>query len=136
MFSRDISILLVEDDELDVKMVERAFRRNKITNPLHRVANGEEALDFLQVQNENPGLILLDVNMPRMNGIEFLKIIKLDERYKRIPVIVLTTSREESDRFHSYDLGAAGFIQKPVEFESFLEVVRVIGLYWSLCEAA
>ncbi len=135
-------ILLVEDDVVDVKTVRRAFSENGIANPLHVVGNGEEALGFLRNEGEYsdkvkapiPGIILLDLNMPVMGGLEFLKIVKGDEKLKRIPVIVLTTSKEDSDMIQSYNLSVAGYIVKPVEFEKFIEVVKTIKHYWNICE--
>ncbi|HBE73264.1 MAG TPA: two-component system response regulator [candidate division Zixibacteria bacterium] len=138
----NVPILLVDDDQVDVMTVQRAFKRNNILDPLFVVGNGREALDFLHHQGEHsdpersprPGIILLDLNMPVMNGIEFLKVIKLDESLKKIPVIVLTTSKEENDRVESFNLSVAGYIIKPVEFEKFVEAVRVLNLYWTLSE--
>jgi len=138
----NIPILLVEDDQVDVMTVQRAFKRNNIINPLHIVGNGQEAIDFLKHQGGfadpgkylRPGIILLDLNMPMMNGIECLKIIKADEELKKIPVIVLTTSKEECDRVESFKLSVAGYIIKPVEFEKFVEAVKVLNLYWTLSE--
>ncbi len=132
---KNVSILLVEDDLVDVKTVQRAFKENKMKNPLSIVGNGEEALEYLRNNdNPRPGLILLDLNMPVMNGIEFLKVAKADDGLRSIPVIVLTTSQDESDRVYSYNLSVAGYITKPVEFEKFVEAVKIIDLYWSLCE--
>lgn len=139
---RNVPILLLEDDQVDVMTVERAFRRNNVTNPLFVTKNGREGLAYLQHEGEwadagkfpRPGLILLDINMPVMNGIEFLKEIKSIENLKRIPVVVLTTSKEESDRVESFNLGVAGYIVKPVDFEKFVEVVKIINLYWTLSE--
>lgn len=134
----DVNILLVEDDKVDVKTVIRAFKENHIANGLDVVYNGEEALEYLRscdsISKRLPGLILLDLNMPVMNGVEFLEVVKKDEKFKSIPVVVLTTSQEENDRMESYNLGVAGYIIKPVEFEKFVEVVKIINLYWSLCE--
>jgi CheY-like chemotaxis protein len=134
----DMIILLVEDDLVDVKTVKRAFKENHITNKLDVVYNGEEALEYLNGCDSSskrlPGLILLDLNMPVMNGVEFLEVAKKDKKFKSIPVIVLTTSQEDSDRMESYNLGVAGYIIKPVEFEKFVEAVKIINLYWSLCE--
>ena len=136
-------ILLVEDDLVDVMIVKRAFKEAKITNLLFVVGNGEKALNFLRHEGAyanaddpppKPGIILLDLNMPVMDGIEFLKIVKNDDNLKRIPVIVLTTSREESDRLKSYAFSVAGYIAKPVDFEKFVEAVRIIDLYWTLSE--
>jgi CheY-like chemotaxis protein len=138
----NIPILLVEDDQVDVMTVQRAFKRNNILNPLHIVGNGQGAVDFLKHQGSYadpekypcPGIILLDLNMPVMNGIECLRIIKADEDLKKIPVIVLTTSKEECDRVESFKFSVAGYIIKPVEFEKFVEAVKVLNLYWTLSE--
>lgn len=132
---QDKPILLVEDDEVDVMSVRRALRDLKVTNRLYHVSNGEEALDFLHnPENERPSIILLDINMPRMNGIEFLKIIKQDPDHRQIPVIVLTTSRADMERYESFSTGAAGYMVKPVEYKQFVEVMRAINLYWTLSE--
>lgn len=129
------SILLVEDDRVDVLTVKRALKELKVLNPLDIVNNGEEALTFLRAENhEHPGIILLDLNTPRMNGIEFLKIVKQDPALKRIPVVVLTTSKEEQDKLDSFSLGVAGYMIKPVDYLQFVEVMRTINLYWTLSE--
>lgn len=131
----DKPILLVEDDEVDAMTVKRALRDINVTNGLDIVKNGEEALEFLRApQNEAPGIILLDLNMPRMNGIEFLQVAKKDKLLKRIPVVVLTTSKAEQDKVDSFDLGVAGFMIKPVDYLQFVEVVKAIDLYWTLSE--
>lgn len=128
-------ILLVEDDSVDAMTVKRALKDIKVTNQLNIVGNGEEALDFLRDEKkETPGIILLDLNMPKMNGIEFLKVAKQDDLLKRIPVVVLTTSKEEQDKVESFDLGVAGYMIKPVDYMQFVEVVRTINLYWTLSE--
>ena len=129
------SILLVEDDVVDRMTVERALKEIHVLNPLHIVENGEAALEFLRdPANEKPGIILLDLNMPKMNGIEFLQVVKNDDVFKRIPVIVLTTSKDEQDRVNTFDLGVAGYMIKPVDYLQFVEVVRAIDLYWTLSE--
>lgn len=126
-------ILLVEDDEIDIMTVKRAVKTLKVPNPLHLAANGEEALDYLENNEDNlPGIILLDINMPRMNGIEFLNIIKKDERFLRIPTIILTTSKEHQDRYESFNLNAAGYMVKPVMFDEFVKVIELIHKYWSV----
>lgn len=128
-------ILLVEDDSVDAMTVKRALKDIKVTNPLNIVGNGEKALEFLRnEEKEKPGIILLDLNMPKMNGIEFLKIAKQDDLLKRIPVVVLTTSKEEQDKVESFDLGVAGYMIKPVDYMQFVEVIRTINLYWTLSE--
>lgn len=128
-------ILLVEDDTVDAMTVKRAFRDLHITNDLAIVGNGEEALDFLRnSRNEKPSIVLLDLNMPRMNGIEFLTVAKSDPELMSIPVVVLTTSKEDQDKVDSFNLGVAGYIIKPVDYMQFVEVVRTIDLYRTLCE--
>jgi CheY-like chemotaxis protein len=130
-----ISIMLVEDDQIDVMTVKRAFKEISITNPVIVCGNGIEALDYLRKpENKIPGIILLDLNMPKMNGIEFLMEIKQDQKLKLIPVIVLTTSKEEQDKFETYKLGVAGYMIKPVDYLQFVEVIRTIHLYWTLNE--
>jgi len=129
------SILLVEDDEVDAMTVQRALREINITNRLDTVGNGEEALTFLNdPSNEKPGIILLDLNMPKMNGIEFLKIAKKDPLLMRIPVVVLTTSKADEDKVESFNLGVAGYMIKPVDYRKFVEVIKTIDLYWTLSE--
>ncbi len=128
-------ILLVEDDRVDAMTVKRALKEINVTNRLDITNNGEEALAFLRnLENEKPGIILLDLNMPKMNGIEFLKIAKHDDALKKIPVVVLTTSKEEQDKVDSFNLGVAGYMIKPVDYLQFVEVVRTIDLYWTLSE--
>ena len=128
-------ILLVEDDKVDAMTVKRALKELHVTNHMDTVENGEEALSFLRdPQNEKPGIILLDLNMPRMNGIEFLTVAKQDETLKKIPVVVLTTSREDQDKVDSFNLGIAGYMIKPVDYRQFVEVVKTINLYWTLSE--
>lgn len=128
-------VLLVEDDSIDAMTVRRAFKDLKLANPLHHRVNGEEALAFLhQADADEPCVILLDLNMPRMNGLEFLKIAKADDRFRHIPVIVLTTSHEERDIVESFRSCVAGYIVKPVDYQKFVEAIRTIGLYWTLSE--
>jgi CheY-like chemotaxis protein len=128
-------VLLVEDDSIDAMTVRRAFRDLKVTNRLDHRLNGEEALAYLRdPSNQRPCVILLDLNMPRMNGIEFLKVVKADPQLKTIPVIVLTTSHEEQDGVESFKLSIAGYIVKPVDYKKFVEAIRTIDLYWTLSE--
>lgn len=128
-------ILLVEDDRVDVMTVKRAIKELEIVNPLVLASNGEIALDYLQDEkNELPIIIMLDINMPKMNGIEFLNIMKKDHRLKRLPVVVLTTSQEEQDRLSSFDLGASGYMLKPVNYIKFVDVIRTIHTYWTMSE--
>lgn len=133
-----LNILLVDDDEVDVMNVERAFKKNNITNPLFIAHNGIEALTILR--DESSGfptqrrLILLDLNMPRMGGIEFLRELRNDDKLKQIPVIVLTTSNEDNDKVDAYNLNVAGYILKPVTFSKFVESMVALSKYWMLCE--
>jgi len=128
-------ILLVEDDRVDTMTVRRALKDLKVTNQLICTTNGEEALEYLRDESKKkPCVILLDLNMPKMNGIEFLKIAKRKEELKRIPVIVLTTSREEQDVVESFNLSVAGYIVKPTDYKKFVEAIRAIDLYWTLSE--
>jgi CheY-like chemotaxis protein len=128
-------ILLVEDDEVDAMTIVRALKEIKVTNPLETTSDGEEALALLKdASRETPCIILLDLNLPRMNGIEFLKVVKQDKALRRIPVVVLTSSREEKDKVDSFELGVAGYMVKPVDYLQFVRVVKAIDLYWTLSE--
>ena len=131
----DETILLVEDDVVDAMTVKRALQDLNVTNTLVVKGNGEEALAHLRDENnKKPCVIILDLNMPKMNGIELLRALKHDEALRRIPAIVLTTSKGEQDRFETFDLSVAGYMIKPVEYPQFVEVVRNINLYWTLSE--
>lgn len=128
-------ILLVEDDQVDAMTVKRALKELKVTNPLLHRENGDEALSCLRSpENERPCIILLDLNMPVMNGIEFLQVVKHDDELKRIPVVVLTTSEEQQDKVDSFNLGVAGYMAKPVDYRQFVEVMRTINTYWTISE--
>jgi CheY-like chemotaxis protein len=141
MEERIINILLVEDDEVDVMNVQRAFRKNKITNPLYIAENGLEALAMLRSQDgKNPivpplrRLILLDLNMPKMNGLEFLHQLRADSKLKSTPVVVLTTSDEDRDRLEAYNLNVAGYLLKPVTVANFDQIMITLTNYWALSE--
>lgn len=128
-------ILMVEDDQVDAMTVKRALKELHVTNPLVHRENGEAALTHLRdPDSEKPCIILLDLNMPLMNGIEFLQVIKQDEFLRRIPVVVLTTSEEQQDKVSSFDLGVAGYMAKPVDYRQFVEVMRSINSYWTISE--
>lgn len=128
-------ILLVEDDKVDALTVKRALKDLKVINQLVHTVNGEEALEYLQNEsNKKPCVILLDLNLPKLNGLEFLKIAKGEEELKKIPVVALTTSKEAPDIDASFKLGVAGYIVKPVNYEKFVEAIRVLELYWTLSE--
>ncbi len=131
-------ILLVEDNPSDVGLTRRAFEKSRISNDLVVAQDGQEALDYLfgtdpltgQNVNELPALILLDLKLPKVDGLEVLRQIRADERTRRQPVVILTTSTEEEDIARSYDMGANSFIRKPVDFNQFAEAVQHLGLYW------
>ena len=141
MEEKIINILLVEDDEVDVMNVKRAFKKSNISNPLYVAGNGLEALEMLRSPDGNPPrvpdarrLILLDLNMPKMGGLEFLNELRSDPELKAIPVIVLTTSDEDRDLVEAYNLNIAGYILKPVTFTKFASVITTLNQYWTLCE--
>jgi len=139
MTEKTINILLIEDDEVDVMNVKRAFQKNNLNNPIQHAGNGIEALDLLRGQNgqtqiELPRIILLDLNMPRMGGIEFLHELRKDELLKNISVFVMTTSNEDKDKVDAYNLNVAGYILKPLSMENFVSAVSILKNYWILCE--
>lgn len=128
-------ILLVDDDKIDQITIKRAFRDLKVTNKLIIRENGVDALSYLNDRsNEKPCIILLDLNMPKMNGIEFLQIAKTDDYLRSIPTVVLTTSLEEQDRLNSFHFGVAGYMIKPVKYKQFLETIKTIKLYWTISQ--
>lgn len=128
-------ILLVEDDEIDRMMVRRAFRAFGIANPLLTAGDGEEALELLRSGGEElPALILLDLNMPRMNGIEFLHAVKSDEALRAIPVVILTTSNEPVDKRKCFRCSVAGYLVKPADHRRFEEMIGTIDRYWTLSD--
>ena len=130
------AILLVEDDQVDVMTVRRALKELHVTNRLEHMENGEDALTFLRdTTKDRPCLILLDLNMPIMNGIEFLQEVKSDAELKCIPVVVLTTSDEQKDKLESFTLGIAGYMRKPVDYQQFVEIIRTIDAYWTISES-
>lgn len=133
-----IAILMADDDPEDCMLARDALAENRLGNELFTVGDGEELLDFLYHRGKyespesspRPGLILLDLNMPRMDGREALSVIKSDPDLRRIPIVVLTTSKAEEDVYRSYDLGANSYITKPVTFESMVDITRALGQYW------
>ena len=128
-------ILLIEDDLVDVMTIRRALKEIAVANPLVTVENGELALSYLRdAANERPCIIFLDLNMPIMNGLEFLREAKADPNLKAIPVIVLTTSEEQQDKVSSFNLGVSGYMAKPVDYRRFVEMMRSIDLYWTVSE--
>ena len=136
MADRMLNILLVEDDEVDVMNVRRAFEKNHVSNPLFVAGNGLEALEMLRgaaVPRERR-LILLDLNMPKMNGIEFLEALRADADLASTPVVVLTTSNDDQDKIDAYNLNVAGYLLKPVTFSNFCERRATLDKYWTLVE--
>lgn len=136
MAEKMIDLLLVEDDEIDVMNVRRALERNKITNALYVAGNGLEALEMLR-NGTVPGprrLVLLDLNMPRMSGIEFLRVVRADPALHALNVVVLTTSNNERDKVEAFNLNVAGYLLKPVTFLNFVELMATLNKYWMLCE--
>ncbi len=137
---RPVTILLVEDSLQDIEITRRAFAKGRVRNDLIVVRDGEEALDYLYrrgkyqdpASSPRPGMILLDLNLPKMGGLDVLQRIKKDESLKSIPVIVLTVSQREQDIVRSYDLGVNTYIQKPVEFDNFMRMVNTVHDYWIL----
>lgn len=128
-------ILLVEDDLVDVMTVQRALEDLNVPNKLVHAADGREALQYVTNENnERPHVILLDLNMPRMNALEFLKILKTDSILNKIPVIALTTSKNKEDIAQSFELGVAGYIVKPIDYEDFRRAISIINSYWTLSE--
>jgi two-component system, response regulator len=131
-------ILLVEDNQSDIELTRRAFKKGQIANKLVVVEDGQEALNYLldsdrpagSKMNELPALILLDLKLPKVDGLQVLRQIRAEKRTSRLPVVILTTSSEESDIAKSYDLGANSYIRKPVDFKQFVESVQHLGLYW------
>ncbi|HLG34547.1 MAG TPA: response regulator [Bacteroidia bacterium] len=140
MSEKLVNILLVEDDDIDIMNVQRAFSKNNIANPLAVAHNGQEALDMLRGVNgkskivPTPKIILLDINMPKMNGIEFLHELRADPELKTLSVFVMTTSNDEKDKIGAFNYYVAGYIIKPVNFEVFLNAISILDTYWKLCE--
>jgi len=140
MNSEELDILLVEDNQDDMDLALHALRREKLANHIFVARDGEEALDFLFCRgtfadrsfDHPPKLVLLDLKLPKVDGMEVLKQLKGDPRTKTIPVVMLTSSKEERDLVSSYSLGANSFIQKPVDFTQFRETVKTLGMYWLL----
>ena len=141
MENKKLNILLVEDDEVDVMNVKRAFQTKNITNPLYIASNGIEALKLLRGETSSfpkiprqRRIILLDLNMPMMGGLEFLYELRADSNLKRIPVIILTTSDEDKHRIDAYNFNVAGYLLKSVQSSQFIESIAIFNKYWSMCE--
>ena len=125
-------ILLVEDNPDDEALTTRALRRGKVTNPIQVARDGEEALAAIFTADPLPSVVLLDLKLPKINGLEVLQRIRADERLRLLPVVVLTSSSEERDIVESYSLGANSYVRKPVDFDQFTRAVSQLGLYWAL----
>jgi CheY-like chemotaxis protein len=144
MNSLTVDILLVEDSQEDLELTLHTLRRENLVNKIMIVRDGEEALDFLFCRgafaersfDHPPKIVLLDLKLPKVEGLEVLKQVKGDARTRAIPVVILTSSKEERDLMQSYDLGANSYVQKPVEFDQFRTTVRQLGLYWLLTNQA
>jgi hypothetical protein len=133
---RPLNILLVEDDEVDILLVKRAFAEARVTNTLEVVNDGFAALSFLRAPEtrNDRRIVLLDLNMPRMSGLEFLRELRADEELKHTTVIVMTTSNEDKDRVEAYQLNVSGYVVKPLTFAAFAETVATLNKYWTLME--
>lgn len=134
----EVEILLVEDNPRDLELTLRALRKNHLANSIATVSDGEEALDFLfgrgkyagRDVNNHPKVVFLDLKLPKVDGIEVLRQVKSDERTRKIPIVVVTSSAEERDRLESYNLGVNSYVVKPIEFDSFVKTISALGFYW------
>lgn len=128
-------VLLIEDDRVDSMTIRRAFKDLNISNPLVHKYNGEDALDYLNdPNNKRPCIILLDINMPKMNGVEFLEARQQNCLAKKVPVVVLTTSEDQRDITKTFELGVTGYMVKPINYDKFVDVIKTIKLYWTLSQ--
>jgi CheY-like chemotaxis protein len=134
--ARQLNIVLVEDDDLDVMNMQRAFEKAKVTATVQRAADGVEALELLRNRSLPTArrLVLLDLNLPRMNGLEFLRELRADDTLRRTPVVVLTTSNDPQDKEQAFEMNVAGYLLKPVVFGSFVEMMSVLHRYWTQAE--
>jgi len=134
----EVEILLIEDNPHDLELTLRALRKNHLANSITSVTDGEEALDFLFARDKyarrnvsnGPRVVFLDLKLPKVDGIEVLRQVKSDERTKKIPIVVVTSSAEERDRVESYQLGVNSYVVKPIEFDSFMKTITDLGFYW------
>ena len=131
---KNLNILFIEDDEIEVMKLNRTLRTLDLKHSITEVNDGQQALDYLQKTKNTPDLILLDLNMPKMNGIDFLKILKKDEVLKYIPTIILTTSSNRKDVLECYKTGIAGYVIKPLKYDDYVEKLRSLLEYWSMNE--
>jgi Response regulators consisting of a CheY-like receiver domain and a winged-helix DNA-binding domain len=139
-YENEVEILLVEDNPTDAELTLRALKKSRLANRVVHVVDGEEALDFLFARGaysdrnieHGPKVVLLDLKLPKVDGLEVLKIVKGDARTKRIPIVILTSSKEEKDMVQSYEAGVNSYIVKPVDFDKFMDAVNGLGMYWLL----
>lgn len=137
---KSIHFMLIDDDAIDIKDMQRTFKKNNIDNPLHVATNGLEALNKLLGQNgekkihPTPKIIILDINMPKMNGIEFIKNVRANKKLKSMLIFILTTSNSEKDKIDAYNLNVAGYIVKPFQISRFMEIISSLHHYWNLLE--
>ena len=143
MSYQNVEVLLVEDSDADAEMTLRTLRRRGIANRIERVHDGVVALDYLRLQGSHaartsglPRLVLLDLKMPRMDGLQVLREMKSDARLRKIPVVMMTSSREEGDLLESYELGVNSYVVKPVDFGAFAETIAQVGMYWMIANQA
>ena len=143
MSYQNVEVLLVEDSDADAEMTLRTLRRRGIANRIERVHDGVDALDYLRLQGSHaartsglPRLVLLDLKMPRMDGLQVLREMKSDARLRKIPVVMMTSSREEDDLLESYELGVNSYVVKPVDFGAFAETIAQVGMYWMIANQA
>ena len=143
MSYQNVEVLLVEDSDADAEMTLRTLRRRGIANRIERVHDGVDALDYLRLQGSHaartsglPRLVLLDLKMPRMDGLQVLREMKSDARLRKIPVVMMTSSREEGDLLESYELGVNSYVVKPVDFGAFAETIAQVGRYWMIANQA
>jgi CheY-like chemotaxis protein len=142
MENKHFVVLMAEDNKHDIIATKRAWKESNIANPLHIVNDGEECLDYLYQRGKfseqgsapRPGLLLLDIKMPKMDGLEVIKRIRESEEFHRLSIVVLTTSKSEEDKIASYDLGVNAYVQKPVGFEGLVKAIKTINLFWELVE--
>ncbi len=142
METKQFVVLMAEDNKHDIVASKRAWKENNISNPLYFVNNGEECLDYLYQRGKysrpgsapRPGILLLDIKMPKMDGLEVLKLLKESDEFRTLPVIILTTSKSEEDRVRGYDLGANAYVQKPVGFEGLKNALKIINLFWEIVD--
>jgi len=135
---KEVEILLVEDNPHDLELTLRALRKNNLANAITTVSDGEQALDFLFARgayagrdiNNHPRVVFLDLKLPKVDGIEVLRQVKMDERTRTIPIVVVTSSAEERDRVESYQLGVNSYVVKPIEFDAFAKTIAELGFYW------